>query len=66
MGSDTVLAIDWWAQLGLVDEASLLHDQQAGGKIAAAAGFLPLLVLGMTVATRRSRSGVLADTVKHP
>ncbi|MCW2804093.1 MAG: hypothetical protein JWN06_2310 [Propionibacteriaceae bacterium] len=65
MGSETVLAIDWWAQLGLVDQASLLHDQQAGGKIAAAAGFLPLLVLGIAVATRRAHSGVLAGTVQH-
>jgi putative copper resistance protein D len=56
LASTTVLAADWWASIGLRDNAQLLADQHTGGGIAWGLAEFPTLLLTLVVAYLWSRS----------
>jgi len=56
MAATTVLAQEWFAQLGLHDTAALLADQRIGGGIAWGLAEIPTLVMAIVVAVQWSRS----------
>ncbi len=56
MARVTVLATDWWVQLGQSDTAALLADQGVGGGIAWGAGELPIVVIALIVVRQWIRS----------
>ena len=56
IAATTVLAQEWFAQLGLHDTAALLADQRVGGGIAWGLAEIPTLVMAIVVAVQWSRS----------
>ncbi len=56
MSGTSILAIDFWHQLGIQTDAQLLADQAAGGGIAWGAGELPVVLVALMVVRQWSTS----------
>ncbi|WP_370531988.1 cytochrome c oxidase assembly protein [Clavibacter sp. VKM Ac-2872] len=60
MSGTSILAIDFWHQLGIQTDAQLLADQAAGGGIAWGAGELPVVLVALMVVRQWSTSDTRA------